>query len=48
MIKSQVHEEYTVNIKSKVLSIKNRRLEKMQSRADFHHILTIIPNPNFK
>ena len=48
VIKLKVHEDYTVNIKSKLLSIKNRKLSKIQSRADYHHILTIIPNPNKK
>ena len=48
VIKLQVHEDYTVNIKTKMLSLKNRDLNKVQARADYNNILTIIPNPNKK
>ena len=48
MIRLQVHEDYTVNLKSKILALKNRDLNKIQFRADYNNVLTIIPNPNKK
>jgi hypothetical protein len=35
-----------VNIKTKMLSMKNRDLVKVNARADYNNLLTIIPNPN--
>ena len=43
-----MHEDYTINIKTKILALKNRDLNKIQARADYNNILTIIPNPNKK
>lgn len=44
VLKLVIHEDYIVNIKTKILTEKSKTFQKISKRADFTHILTIIPN----
>jgi hypothetical protein len=43
VLKQVIYEDYINNIKSKILVEKTKAFQKISNRADFTHMLTIIP-----